>query len=140
MTLARPFATVLLFLPLATFAQDRQGPLYSGPAARSAISENKQSSPSEPWRIIPVPKPDLCETGNGKASVLFADKFKAPVSDLFPDAQLSTDATCYAIRSYVVARDDKDSDSTHFVSYSTCQPASRYRLKAALVQETASEH
>jgi hypothetical protein len=39
------------------------------------------------------------------------------------------DGTCYAIRSYVVARDSKDSDSTHPVSYSTCQPASRYRVR-----------
>jgi hypothetical protein len=42
---------------------------------------------------------------------------------------LDADTTCLKIRSYVVARDSKDSDSTHPVSYSTCQPASRYRLK-----------
>ena len=45
------------------------------------------------------------------------------------DGQLDADITCLKIRSYVVARDSKDSDSTHPVSYSTCQPASRYRLK-----------
>jgi hypothetical protein len=39
------------------------------------------------------------------------------------------DTVCYKIRSYVVARDNKDSDSVHPVSYSTCQPASRYRLR-----------
>ena len=37
--------------------------------------------------------------------------------------------TCLKIRSYVVARDSKDSDSTHPVRYSTCQPSTRYRLK-----------
>ncbi len=37
--------------------------------------------------------------------------------------------TCLKIRSYVVARDSKDSDSTHLVSYSTCQPSTRYRLR-----------
>jgi hypothetical protein len=39
------------------------------------------------------------------------------------------DTVCLKIRSYVVARDSKDSDSVHPVSYSTCQPASRYRLR-----------
>lgn len=37
--------------------------------------------------------------------------------------------TCYTIRGYVVARDSEDSDSTHPVSYSTCQPAERFQLK-----------
>jgi hypothetical protein len=35
---------------------------------------------------------------------------------------------CYSIRSYVVARDRKDSDATHLVGYSTCRPANRYRV------------
>ena len=43
---------------------------------------------------------------------------------------LPGDTTCYVISSYVVARDQKNSDSTHFVGYSTCQPANRYRLKS----------
>lgn len=36
---------------------------------------------------------------------------------------------CYTIRSYVVARDRKDSDSVHPAGYSTCQPSNRYRLR-----------
>jgi len=48
------------------------------------------------------------------------------------------DKTCYTIRSYVVARDDKDSDTTHPVGFSTCQPSSRYRLKNAQVQQGSS--
>ena len=39
--------------------------------------------------------------------------------------------TCYTIRGYVVARDSKDSDSTHPVGYSTCQPSNRYRVRSA---------
>jgi hypothetical protein len=38
---------------------------------------------------------------------------------------------CLKMRSYVVARDSKDSDSVHLVKYSTCQPASRYQVKTA---------
>lgn len=39
------------------------------------------------------------------------------------------DTVCYKIRSYVVARDRKDSDSVHPIGYSTCQPAAKYRLR-----------
>ncbi len=46
-----------------------------------------------------------------------------------PDVQLPDDNTCLTMRSYVVARDSKDSDSTHLVSYTTCQPSARYRVK-----------
>jgi hypothetical protein len=43
--------------------------------------------------------------------------------------QLLDGNTCYSIRSYLMARDSKDSDSTHLVGTSTCQPARRYGLK-----------
>jgi hypothetical protein len=42
--------------------------------------------------------------------------------------------TCLKLRSYVVARDSKNSDSTHLVSYSTCQPTSRYGLKTTEIR------
>lgn len=113
MTLARLLATLLLLFPLAAFAQDQQGPLNFKPATPFAVGEPTRPTPSDPWRIIP--KADLYETDKSKVA----------------------DTTCYAIRSYVVARDDKDSDSTHFVRYSTCQPASRYRLKTAQVEGSA---
>jgi hypothetical protein len=49
--------------------------------------------------------------------------------DLPINGQLADDTLCYTVRSYVVARDSKDSDSVHLTRYSTCQPASRYRLR-----------
>jgi len=42
--------------------------------------------------------------------------------------QMADAGACYSIRSYVVARDNKDSDATHLVGYSTCRPANRYRV------------
>ena len=43
---------------------------------------------------------------------------------------LGQDGTlCYAIRSYKVARDDPQSDSTHATGYSTCQPATRFHVQ-----------
>ena len=43
------------------------------------------------------------------------------------DSQLQTDYFCLTMRTYKVARDDRGSDSTHAVGYSTCQPAARFR-------------
>ncbi|HEV2470470.1 MAG TPA: hypothetical protein VGS78_14865 [Candidatus Sulfotelmatobacter sp.] len=42
--------------------------------------------------------------------------------------QMADAGACYSIRSYVVARDSKNSDATHLVGYSTCRPANRYRV------------
>ncbi len=39
------------------------------------------------------------------------------------------DSVCYTMRSYIVARENRDSDSTKLVGYSTCQPSSKYELK-----------
>jgi len=39
------------------------------------------------------------------------------------------DNVCYTIRSYIVARENRDSDSTKLVGYSTCQPSSKYELR-----------
>jgi hypothetical protein len=39
------------------------------------------------------------------------------------------DKVCYTMRSYIVAQEDRDSDSTKLVGYSTCQPSSRYELR-----------
>jgi hypothetical protein len=102
-------------------------------------------SGSEPWRIIPR---DLVHSGLAQDRIehpKFGDdqnrigqkkKFvwqSTPNSDDqtsgAPDGVNPGDTACYAIRSYVVARDNKHSDSTHLVGYSTCQPALRYGLK-----------
>ncbi len=51
----------------------------------------------------------------------------SPTSAFDSEGQLQTDTLCYSMRSYKVARDNPDSDSTHAVGYSTCQPAARFR-------------
>jgi hypothetical protein len=39
------------------------------------------------------------------------------------------DKVCYTMRSYIVSRENRDSDSTKLVGYSTCQPSSKYELR-----------
>lgn len=80
------------------------------------------STPSEPWRILPKKDSDK---DNGLILMLNPQ-------ELGPEGiPLAAETYCFSIRSYVVARDNKHSDSVHPVGYSTCVPASRYRLKTA---------
>ncbi len=85
---------------------------------------------SEPWRIVPK---EPASSTDSQATVL-----REPGTDNIAISleASATDATCYAIRSYVVARDSKDSEATHPVRYSTCQAASRYRLRKTVVNQS----
>lgn len=142
MTLTRLLAAALLVCSALAFAQTQ--PIASHQAA--APSEAAIVASSEPWKIIPNQPTDATH-GNDPRNRLQVDKYRAVRSTtdsrtllLGPEAdadmvlsglggELDGVTTCLKIRSYVVARDSKDSDSTHPVSYSTCQPASRYRVK-----------
>jgi hypothetical protein len=53
-----------------------------------------------------------------------------PVLRLPSVGEFQDDIVCYAIRSYKVARDDPQSDSTHADGYSTCQPATRFHVNS----------
>ena len=46
--------------------------------------------------------------------------------------EFPADATCYAIRSYLVVRDSPDSDSTHRDGSTTCVPAAHFRVHTAV--------
>jgi hypothetical protein len=44
----------------------------------------------------------------------------------------SRDGTCYTMRTYVMAREDKDSDTTRMVRYQKCLPSWKLDLKTAI--------
>jgi hypothetical protein len=116
MTPVRLATVALLLCPIALFSQDQQGQSANGSSIVSAPQSKAPDTLSEPWRIIP-PGMNL----NNKL-LQFTPRPGTEIASL-------DDSVCYKIRSYVVARDSKDSDSVHPVKYTTCQPASRYRLK-----------
>jgi hypothetical protein len=150
MTLARLLALTLLVCSLPAFTQDQQtGLLLPGNSVVVPyfdLNRPAAATPSEPWRIIPKRPSDL---SSDSVAHLGVDRYRWDQGKVdFPtgpwkleaatgtrvsglDGQLDADTTCYAIRSYVVALDSKDSDSTHPAGYSTCRPASRYHLKSA---------
>ena len=145
MNLTRLFAAALVICSLPAFTQDPQ----SQKSRSSTLffffdwSHYKAATPSEPWRLISKTPAEVGgvnaldparvdqyrpDRRRGDFALAFVSKARSTAG--MPDFWLDGgDTACFKIRSYVVARDRKDSDSTHPVSYSTCQPSSRYGLK-----------
>jgi len=163
MTLSRLLAAALMLCSLPLFAQDHpkshrmagQPPLFCfKPAATS----------EEPWTIVSdlpgksTSGADLMERLNSNAQfhvdserpacrVSATDSWDRTLSTTWVSAagnletavlNSQSDLTCYTIRSYVVARDSKDSDSTHPAGYSTCRPSDRYQVRTTEIR-TAGE-
>lgn len=157
MTLARFLAAALLLWSVSCLAQDRQPMGYALPAFHQVQSVpafgSAAAAPSAPWQFVPNQAQNVGPSIPLEHPRQFPkQKFKSDLSRdaeaqliasspqfvIGPDGVLS-DSTCYTIRSYVVARDAKGSDSTHLVHSSTCQPASRYHVRTAQAQSTSPE-
>jgi hypothetical protein len=156
MTLARLLTAWLVFCCLPALAQDKQSPSSSPSTLRVRVHSTKglvlgeaflfpysSARPAEPWMIFSDRSVDL-GSGQNALDPPHLDQYKLDQTrgdaharhfKIYPlPATLVVDSngpTCYAIRSYVVARDSKDSDSTHPAGYSTCQPSNRYQVKSA---------
>jgi hypothetical protein len=158
MPVARLMAIVLLACTAIASAQVQNRSTF--PAGQTvdnnAASKSAGQTQREPWQIIPDLTSELFFPLNPQSHFwnkpyhklsheegfrLFMNKptSQGPRIMVLPDGEYTADSICYSIRSYVVARDDKDSDSTHPVGSSTCQPASRYRMKKALVEPDSSD-
>lgn len=110
---AHLLTAALLITTLPVFAQDKIA--TSADSMQTTDSQKiSQNVAPEPWNLFA--KPFQLDSRIDRLLVA-------------PDGQFVDDTLCYKMRSYVVARDRKDSDSVHPVGYSTCQPASRYRLR-----------
>jgi hypothetical protein len=145
MTLARLLAASIVLCSVLAFGQQKP----DSPAVSTLIAGASQSASvasAEPWKFIPNSPADA-SAAKDPLNRLQIDKYQQVRSKtdartllIGPEADagmvlsgLSGDVdgvtTCLKIRSYVVARDSKGSDSTHPVSYSTCQPSTRYRVR-----------
>jgi hypothetical protein len=123
MTSIRVVAFVLLFGSLA-LAQIQMQSTSETALASSAVTPARTTT-TETWRI-PERLSEAISTNEGFVPLDGSlDKGIA----ISPSGGDSGENFCFKIRSYVVARDSKDSESTHFVRSSTCQPASKYRVK-----------
>ena len=96
----------------------------SAPESASKLPPDHQTqvAPREPWNLF------------ANKTLSFPPDVRIDPMIVQSVEQLRSDTLCYTMRSYVVARDSKDSDSVHPVGYSTCQPASRYRLRTTEIR------
>lgn len=134
MTSARLLAVALLLCPLAIVAQDKQQSLDQS-AVNPADSFEKMSEQQK------------AEFMTRALQRLMAGRHIDPSTQhpwitVSPDGKIlawGIDSTCYAIRSYVVERDDKESDSTHLVRSSTCVPATKYGVKTTELRRDSDD-
>jgi hypothetical protein len=149
MTLTRLLAATLVACSALALAQTKSDSQAASDQAFS-VSKPATATSSEPWKFIPS-QPSDAAASKDPLSRFQLDQYKLLRSNgacigLCPRAAADAgmvlsgfggelDAnTCLKIRSYVVARDSKDSDSTHPVSYSTCQPSTRYRVRTTEIR------
>jgi hypothetical protein len=123
MTLARLLVAPLALCSLPAFAQDQQ--IQNSPLVSNA-----------PAKLV---------TGGTRPDQISSDQLEleAHIRQLLEsrlDRLRDEGPTCYMIRSYVVVRDSKDSDTTHPASHSTCQPATRYGVKTTEIRSATADH
>lgn len=152
MPLRRLLLVLLASFPLSVVAQNEKVPT-SAPAPSPSLVVKLLAIPSQPGNahlfdpLAAASSPDplreqlhILNSAGGPLTSLSGPEYPRHEFIFTPGGQLVSDTTCFAIRSYVVARDSKDSDSTHLVHYSTCQPASRYRLRTTQLQTESTSH
>ena len=120
---------------LSVFSQDTVKPAEGSPPNIKTegfnLRSSQQLSLSEPWRIIP-------DNAGGSQATAWLDSG----ADQSAVAEWSKpeDKDCFAIRSFLMAREDKHSDATYLKAYSTCRPSNRYRLKTAEAKPKSADY
>ena len=146
MTAIRLLMAISLVCSLSAFAQtqnDRTTPGNDAAVAPKSLA----GATSEPWKILSEsPAGWSTTTSTARPSIDHSrDPFSLGANPSGPllsgiiDPNISVrnsvaggDSYCLKIRSYVVARDSKNSDSVHPAGYTTCVPASRFRLRTTV--------
>jgi hypothetical protein len=118
MTSGRVVALLLLFTPVCVFSQDQSKSTQYQSAQPQSTQYQSAARRSHQFRF----------SQDGASFKVMAPN---DTIGLNPEAQAIDTNVCFKMRTYVVARDSKDSDSTHPVRYTTCTPAN-----ARIVQKT----
>ena len=146
MTLTRLLGSALLVCSTAALAQTQNKADVSNSTAADAHKPVEVAS-AEPWRILPQPVSEQTDHERIQVDQFKIDrsgrvKLSAPNDAIALNSydQPGDGNMCFAIRSYVVARDSKDSDSVHPVSSTTCVRAKHLELRKAHVQDLSITH
>ena len=74
-------------------------------------------------------------TENTLATELNAGKLAELARDARLGSEFERDGVCYTMRTYIMAREEKDSDSTRMVRATRCLPAWKLEFKSAAAPE-----
>jgi len=152
MTGIRLLIAISLVCSASAFAQVKTDPAI--PSNNAAYTgKSLTASNAEPWKILPQsPAASSLPTTSSAPSPMdrLADPFLLTWNDgltvlngnvdprmVVSQRAIGDDSYCLKIRSYVVKRDSKDSDAVHPAGYTTCVPASRFRLRTTLEHQTS---
>jgi hypothetical protein len=137
MTVVRFAVSALLLCSAPCFSQAYVSQAYLAPQHsldQTAASPFKTGDFSTfklsgPWLIAPN---QTIELSSGMET-LEENGMAAEKSEI--DVRSSRETrNCFAIRSYLMARENKNSDATYLKAYSICQPSSQYQVKSATEQ------
>jgi hypothetical protein len=131
--------SLLISLCVATAAAQSSPdkPNSSQPASTLARSPQVSTAPFQ-FRLPLLADEQSLSDNEGTISGNDSDTIRTPdVRTLDSRAQhlltlQQDEKTCYTLRTYRVARETPDSDSTKPAGYSTCQRATRFQLKEAV--------
>ena len=140
MPLVRLSAIALLLCPLWSFAQIAPASPEPGTASQPALFA---IAPEASYLWQTASSQSSIDKSSTKQEMPARQTFFRPTGDdlflvqpsedkgilIAGDSPTLGDSFCLSIRSYVMARDSKYSDSTHLVRSSTCVPARKYKVK-----------
>jgi hypothetical protein len=115
------FLIVFFAAPAASYAQTAQAPAIATDSKADVI-------PGENARSEPQPVGDALE---GDRPIVVIQPLMEHGGDMVY-RDYSRDGTCYTMRTYVMAREDKDSDATRMVRYQKCLPSWKLDFKTAI--------
>lgn len=95
---------ILLLILILFFVAPAASYAQTAPSVKPAVSSDGKEAPARPFQNF--------LRGDG--------------------TQLEMDGICFTMRTYVVARDDKDSDVTRPVRVTRCLPATKLEFKSAV--------
>jgi hypothetical protein len=144
MTLVRFAVSGLFLCSVPCFSQVYVSPAYVAPQHSHSL-DHTAASPlktrdfsafklSDPWRIAPS---QAIELSSGMETLEENGMAKAKSEIDIRSSRETRD--CFAIRSYLMARENKNSDATHLKAYSICQPSSQYQVKSATEQRVSRD-
>ena len=140
---SRLLVAALLLCPLTALAQIAPafvGPISTGPVVEPVDLSQPLSAPLHRDAAQRLAEATINYKAESNPRITTLDTESDHAMVISPFAPDSSGNFCLKIRSYVVARDSKDSESTHLVRSSTCQPASRYGLKSIEARPDSSGH